>query len=117
VGGRTSHAREGPCALRNDRGAGRPPRTRGPVDGARRAQRRQRPNRGVFQDVSTCKSQAERIPSKGHRIELLTPRRGRRPRGTVFYSDHLQILVKWDDGRSQSLRPGVDRFLIIDGRA
>jgi hypothetical protein len=26
----------------------------------------------------------------------------------------VQILVKWDDGRSQSLRPGVDRFRIVD---
>ena len=31
---------------------------------------------------------------------------GVRVRGTVFYSDQLQILVKWDDGRSESLRPG-----------
>jgi hypothetical protein len=33
--------------------------------------------------------------------------------GTVYYVDHVQILVKWDDGRSQSLRPGVDRFRVI----
>jgi len=38
---------------------------------------------------------------------------GVRLRGTVFYSDHVQILVKWDNGRSQNLRPGVDRFRII----
>jgi hypothetical protein len=37
-----------------------------------------------------------------------------RVRGTVFYSDQLQILVKWDDGRSESLRPRVDRFRIVD---
>jgi hypothetical protein len=55
------------------------------------------------------------IPSKGNRIELLAPHLGVRRRGTVFYSDHIQILVKWDDGRSQSLRPGVDQFRIIDG--
>jgi hypothetical protein len=54
------------------------------------------------------------IPSKGERIELLRPRMGVRMRGTVFYSDELQILVKWDDGRSESLRPGVDRFRIVD---
>jgi hypothetical protein len=54
-----------------------------------------------------------RIPSKGDRIELLRTRTGVRLRGTVFYSDQLQILVKWDDGRSQSLRPGVDRYRII----
>jgi hypothetical protein len=33
----------------------------------------------------------------------------------VFYADELQILVKWDDGRSGSLRPGVDRFSIVVG--
>jgi hypothetical protein len=55
------------------------------------------------------------IPSKGERIELLRPRMGVRVRGTVFYSDQLQILVKWDDGRSESLRPGVDGFRIVDG--
>jgi Domain of unknown function (DUF4314) len=57
----------------------------------------------------------ERVPSKGDRVELLEPRIGVRLRGTVFYSDQLQILVKWDNGRSQSLRPGVDRFRIIGG--
>ena len=56
----------------------------------------------------------ERLPSKGERIELRRPHLGIRLRGTVFYSDLLQILVKWDNGRSESLRPGVDRFRIID---
>src|SRR5438046_6737108 len=32
------------------------------------------------------------IPRKGERIELLLPRLGIRPRGTVFYADQLQIL-------------------------
>jgi len=56
------------------------------------------------------------IPSKGDRVELLRAVTGIRVRlvGTVFYADHVQILVKWDDGRSQSLRPGVDHFRIID---
>jgi Domain of unknown function (DUF4314) len=54
-----------------------------------------------------------RIPSKGERIELLRTRAGVRLRGTVYYSDDLQILVKWDNGRSQSLRPGVDHYRII----
>jgi hypothetical protein len=39
---------------------------------------------------------------------------GLRVRGTVFYSDQLQILVKWDDGRSESLRPGVAGFPILE---
>jgi hypothetical protein len=55
------------------------------------------------------------IPSKGERIELLRPRMGVRVRGTVFYSDQLQILVKWDNGRSESLRPEIDRFRIVAG--
>lgn len=53
------------------------------------------------------------MPSRGDRIELLQPRMGVRARGTVFYSDQLQILVKWDDGRSESLRPGGNSFRII----
>ena len=52
-------------------------------------------------------------PQKGDRIELLRTRAGVRPRGTVFYSDDLQILVKWDNGQSTSLRPGTDRFKIV----
>jgi hypothetical protein len=54
------------------------------------------------------------FPSKGERIELLDTQLGVRLRGTVHYSDRLQVLVKWDNGRSQSLRPGVDRFRLID---
>jgi hypothetical protein len=54
------------------------------------------------------------LPSKGDRIELLREHFGIRPRGTVYYSDHRQILVKWDNGRSQSLRPETDRFRIIE---
>lgn len=56
------------------------------------------------------------IPSKGDRVELLRAVTGVRVRllGTVYYADHVQILVKWDDGRSQSLRPGVDHFRIVD---
>jgi len=53
-----------------------------------------------------------RIPSKGDRIEII--RNGISLRGTVFYSDQLQILVKWDNGRSSSLRVGSDRFAIVD---
>ncbi len=42
------------------------------------------------------------------------PRMGVRVRGTVCYSDQLQILVKWDNGRSESLRPGVDGYRKVD---
>ena len=34
--------------------------------------------------------------------------------GTVHYSDQLQILVKWDDGRSQRVKPGIDLYRIIE---
>jgi hypothetical protein len=56
------------------------------------------------------------IPSKGARIELLTTHIGVRPRGTVFYADAHQILVKWDDGRSQSLKPGDHSYRILRPR-
>jgi hypothetical protein len=56
----------------------------------------------------------DRLPAKGERVELLQLKTGVRMRGTVFYSDHLQILVKWDNGQSQSLRPSSDRFRIIE---
>jgi hypothetical protein len=53
------------------------------------------------------------IPDRGDRIELRRPHLGVRVRGIVFYADQLQILVKWDDGRSQSLRAGAQLFRII----
>jgi hypothetical protein len=53
------------------------------------------------------------VPNRGDRIELLRPHLGIRMRGIVFYADQLQILVKWDDGRSQSLRAGAQPFRII----
>ena len=52
------------------------------------------------------------IPSKGERIEVR--RTGISVRGTVFYSDQMQILVKGDNGRSSSLRVGSDRFAVVD---
>jgi hypothetical protein len=55
------------------------------------------------------------IPRKGDRIELLLSPLGVSSRGTVYYVGDLQILVKWDDGRSESLRPDfVDRLRIIE---
>jgi hypothetical protein len=55
---------------------------------------------------------ADRDPNKGDRIEVL--RRGVQIRGTVWYVDQVQMLVEWDDGRSESLRRGVtDGFLRI----
>jgi hypothetical protein len=54
------------------------------------------------------------IPSKGDRIELVGTRLGVRVRGTVYYSDQIQVLVRWDNGRSESLKPGFDRYRILD---
>jgi hypothetical protein len=50
-------------------------------------------------------------PSKGERLE----RRGLglTLRGTVLYVDRVQVLVKWDNGRSSSLRLGVDDLDLI----
>jgi hypothetical protein len=55
------------------------------------------------------------LPRKGDRIEPILSRPGLPVRGTVFYVDELQILVKWDDGRSESLRSRfADRFRIVE---
>jgi hypothetical protein len=52
---------------------------------------------------------------KGDRIEPILPPHGARARGTVYYVDQLQILVKWDDGRSASLRSDFgNRFRIVE---
>jgi hypothetical protein len=60
--------------------------------------------------------QHPRTPRKGDRIQMRLPRLGVYPRGTVYYVDDLQILVKWDDGLSESLRGEfADRFRILEG--
>lgn len=48
------------------------------------------------------------VPRAGTRIERWVG--GVARRGTVHYSDQLQLLVKWDDGSSSSLRVGRDRI-------
>jgi hypothetical protein len=64
------------------------------------------------QSESDERGGSERIPNRGERVER--PRTGGiLQRGTVFYSDQIQILVKWDNGRSESLRPGRDRFRVV----
>ena len=52
------------------------------------------------------------IPSVGDQVEII--RTGISLRGTVQYADWLQVLVKWDDGSSSSLRVGRDNFRILD---
>jgi len=54
----------------------------------------------------------ERIPSIGDRVKRR--RNGVTLAGSVFYADRLQVLVKWDDGTSSSLRLGRDCFQIVD---
>jgi hypothetical protein len=52
---------------------------------------------------------------KGDRVEQIRRCFGTTLRGTVFYVDELQILLKWDDGRSQSLRSDfADRVRIVE---
>jgi hypothetical protein len=51
------------------------------------------------------------IPSKGDQVEQC--RTGIFRRGHVCYSDHIQVLVKWEDGTSSSLRVGRDPFLLL----
>jgi hypothetical protein len=53
------------------------------------------------------------LPQKGDRIEFIGDPHGITRRGTVQHVDRVQILVKWDDGRSGGLRVGTDRFRII----
>jgi hypothetical protein len=50
------------------------------------------------------------IPTKGDLVEQ--SRLGIRRLGVVWYSDQLQVLVKWEDGTSSSLRLGRDDFSI-----
>ena len=66
-----------------------------------------------MQNANNKPEEPSGIPSKGDRIQLLRTRTGIRLSGTVYYSDQLQILVKWDNGLSQSLRVGVDRYRIL----
>jgi hypothetical protein len=57
----------------------------------------------------------QRTLRKGDRIELLLPRLGIPTRGTIYHVDDLQILVKWDHGRSENLRPSfADRFRLVE---
>lgn len=56
-----------------------------------------------------------RIPGKGDRIAQR--RTGITRVGRVWYADELQVLVKWDDGTSSSLRLGADDFDVLDDQS
>ena len=49
------------------------------------------------------------IPSKGDRVEQ--HRMDVIRHGYVWYADELQVLVKWEDGKSNSLRLGCDYYI------
>jgi hypothetical protein len=53
-------------------------------------------------------SASNHTPSIGDEVEQL--RLGIKRVGYVWYSDQLQVLVKWNDGGSSSLRIGRDHF-------
>ena len=52
-----------------------------------------------------------KIPSKGELIEQ--HQTGVTRLGYVWYADQLQVLVKWHDGKSSSLRFDRDNFSIL----
>jgi hypothetical protein len=54
------------------------------------------------------------VPKKGDRIESIDPETAVKRLGTVQHVDDVQILVKWDDGRSENLEPDIDRFRIVE---
>jgi hypothetical protein len=59
-------------------------------------------------------AQARVHPCKGDRIERMPRRFGVTVRGTVCYADQLQVLIKWDDGRSESVRSDfADRVRVV----
>jgi hypothetical protein len=60
-------------------------------------------------------SEQDLRPGRGDRIEVCMPRPSGRRYGTIEYVDRLQVLVRWDDGRSGSLRRGAfeDRFHVL----
>ena len=55
------------------------------------------------------------IPSKGDRVEQR--RKGVIRHGHVWYADQLQVLVKWEDGKSSSLRLGCDYIVTAADQA
>lgn len=59
-------------------------------------------------EIRAPRARAAWVPRVGERVERRVG--GVARSGTVHYSDELQVLVKWDDGSSSSLRVGRDRI-------
>jgi hypothetical protein len=59
-------------------------------------------------EIRAPRSSTAWVPQAGERVERWVG--GVARSGTVHYADHLQVLVKWDDGSSSSLRVGRDRI-------
>ena len=55
------------------------------------------------------------IPSRGDRVAQM--RCGVQRIGTVWYSDQIQVLVRWDEGTSSSLRLESDELYVLRGAA
>jgi hypothetical protein len=53
----------------------------------------------------------KKIPVIGDRVERRVA--GLSRYGTVHYADQLQVLVKWDDGSSSSLRVDIHELRIV----
>ena len=66
------------------------------------------------QSESSEDDQSVAIPRVGDRVA--GAKGGRVQFGTVQYADELQVLIKWDDGSSSSLRVGQDRFRVIESK-
>jgi hypothetical protein len=56
------------------------------------------------------KDQDATVPSRGDHV--VQRRTGVSRVGYVWYADQLQVLVRWQDGASSTLRIGRDRFSV-----
>jgi hypothetical protein len=56
-------------------------------------------------------SSSPHIPSRGDRIAQV--RCGIQRTGTVWYSDQLQVLVRWDEGSSSSLSLNSEDLYVL----
>ena len=69
-----------------------------------------KPSRGM--QIGRAVTGLRYIPSRGERVEQRQC--GIVRTGTVWYADQLQLLIKWDDGGSSSLRSGSEDLRLIE---